>query len=202
MVARIPQRPRSRLVWGIVSLVSVGVGVGIWGALSNHNTEAMMTQTGQVSVSKDTSVSEWSPQASQYFTPTDPIIITSNTAFLQAVSDYGWTGSGTSGSPYIIERLRIVGNSSIPKLLMLRDVSYYIRIRDCYLEGGQIGVYLENINSAQIFNITTIGQQETGIVFQTVPYSRIENCTVGPGRQGISISASSFSRIQGNRIEN
>jgi parallel beta-helix repeat protein len=84
----------------------------------------------------------------------DPFVIIGDANFSDTASAEGWSGDGSSGSPYIIENLEIDLGPSPTAAINITDTRSHFIIRNCLLTGPaatpSYGVLLENVTNAQI----------------------------------------------------
>jgi len=112
------------------------------------------------------------------YTSIAPIVINGDAAFATAKTTYGWTGSGTSADPYIIEGYNITGDKT-QNLIDIRNTNVFFIIRDNYISNGTTNIYLSVVNNALI-----------------------ENNIIILGSYGINLASSGNSIVQGNSLSN
>ncbi|MFW9778537.1 MAG: right-handed parallel beta-helix repeat-containing protein [Candidatus Heimdallarchaeota archaeon] len=112
-----------------------------------------------------------------------------------------WPGNGSSSFPYIIENLAISGPGS--SLIQIKDSNVHFLIRNCLLEGGQIGVYLNGIVNGQIYNNIIISHNLGGVRLDNA-----FNCTIfgnrinNNGNFGLLLEYSKDNLLSDNIISN
>ncbi|MHA2143379.1 MAG: right-handed parallel beta-helix repeat-containing protein [Candidatus Thorarchaeota archaeon] len=86
--------------------------------------------------------------------PHDPFVINGDTNFSDTALAEGWTGDGSSESPYIIENLDIDLGPSPTVAINITDTRVHFIIRNCRLTGPaatpSYGILFENVTNAQI----------------------------------------------------
>lgn len=152
------------------------------------------------------------------YTHHDPISILDNGEFSQS----GFPGSGTYEDPYLIEGLNITNND---RCIWISNTDSYFRIRNCFLlgvaldaplrlenvtngvfeeciiEGGDIGIYLQQCSSIIIRGSTIAGSHAMAILVErcdnniTISDNRIFECL-----GGIYVDFSHSCVISRNRI--
>jgi len=130
------------------------------------------------------------------YTIHDPIAIINDGNF----SDYGFTGLGTLGNPYIIENYNITSNVYGESGILVKDTSVYFEIRNCYISPQLFGygIELENIldGTAKIVNNTC--RAYSGIYITDANNAQIINNTCYFSNNGIEIVSSTSVDIFGN----
>lgn len=130
------------------------------------------------------------------YTLHDPIAIINNGNF----SDYGFTGSGLSGDPYIIENYNITDTEYGYPGLLVKDTTVYFEIRNCFIFTRLIGIKLENVfdGTAKIIDNTFRAFKGASIVLIGADNTQIINNTCHLSFTGISIDSSTSVHIYGN----
>ncbi|MFW9778597.1 MAG: NosD domain-containing protein [Candidatus Heimdallarchaeota archaeon] len=133
-----------------------------------------------------------------------PIYIDGNQDFLAQASAGNWPGDGSFTSPYFIEGFNISGSSG-PHLIGIRNVDVFFRIRNCWLGGGDKGIFIYNTSNLQISRNTVANTLETGIELvnskdNTVSGNLLLNNGGGGEFGGIGIFSSTNSSISNNSI--
>ena len=122
---------------------------------------------------KDT---EESNEASLNYETHDPIFITSTQDFI----DYGFSGNGASGTPFIIANYSIF--AAIGNCIEIKNINDYFIIENCYLEGSSgysSGIWLYNIgNDRAIVRNNSIYSHSNGIVLEYDDFSQVRNNTI------------------------
>ncbi len=86
----------------------------------------------------------------------DPIVIVGDANFSDTAQAEGWTGDGSSTTPYIIENLDFVLDPSHMASINISHTRSHFIIRGCDLVGPSAtlsyGIFLENVTNGQIIN--------------------------------------------------
>lgn len=130
-------------------------------------------------------------------TPHAPITISSNADF----ATQGWPGNGTEQSPYVIDSLEIVADSTC---ITIANTDVHFIISNCSLssltEDTGRGVYVYNVSNGVIFN-NTIHDKEYSIRLYVVNWLEImENDLYGCSADGIYMIYTSGVVVVGNKI--
>jgi hypothetical protein len=88
--------------------------------------------------------------------------INSDTELEYFVGLYGWTGTGESGNPFVVEHYNITGTSA-QNLVSISNTKKWIEIRENLFEAGKNSLYLMNVTNIRIINNYFHGQAESGI---------------------------------------
>jgi parallel beta-helix repeat protein len=128
----------------------------------------------------------------------DPILISNNGNF----TDYGFAGSGTEISPYIIENYEIITEEYTA--IEIIDVTAYFVIQHCHLEADSIGINIENAaqGTATVFNNTCMFNFQYGISVEYSEGSAVINNTVDGSHRGIHAYHAELSTIENNTVMN
>ncbi len=154
-----------------------------------------------------------------------PIYITTDTDFDNLATSEGWSGSGTTNDPYIIENL-IINATTVPGFYV-HGVSRSFILRNCtiYAEYEAVSIYSTNSakqivtnstlysesiavyvkysgNSEIIIANNTLSAKNYGVSVYATNNVVIGNNTITPVNQGIRIVSSSNSNIGNNTIIN
>jgi parallel beta-helix repeat protein len=141
----------------------------------------------------------YSIKSSEYYAVHGPISVESDQDFI----DYGFSGDGSLGNPYTIERLNITSSVPFGIAISVQDTHACFIIRDCYIVSEFIGIELLDAaaGTGVIANNTLVSSSGNGgaIVVQTV------NCTVVENRclkwtQGIHLNLASQCLILENNV--
>jgi parallel beta-helix repeat protein len=97
---------------------------------------------------------------------------------------YGWSGSGTSAHPYLINDLTIKTNGT-GNCIFLANLTKYLVISDSFLSCGQDGPTYADMDGVMIINCDNVV---------------IERCTIEKSRYGIGLIQSQGSYIRFNQI--
>ncbi|MHA1828519.1 MAG: right-handed parallel beta-helix repeat-containing protein, partial [Candidatus Heimdallarchaeaceae archaeon] len=121
-----------------------------------------------------------------------------------ALESFCSTGSGTEVDPYIIENFEISGGEKAG--IKISDTTSYFIIRNCLIQGGYRGIYLDNIafGTARIENNTCYNNWICGIQLANSRGSIVVNNTIVKSNEGRGIFSykSSYSNISYNIFEN
>jgi parallel beta-helix repeat protein len=139
------------------------------------------------------------------FVPHDPIVINGDANFSDTALVEGWTGDGSSGSPYIIENLEIDLGFTPTAAISITGTQAHFIIRQCYLTGPlatpSYGVHLDNVANGRIDNTHcsgfSTGINITGCDSITASYN---NCSYNSN--GIYIISSNSSTVFNNICSN
>ena len=92
----------------------------------------------------------------------------------------GYPGYGNSTHPYIIEDLIIIGNQTQPCISIQNTNAHFI-IQNCNVSNGTNGIYLSNVQNAQLINNTAYNNNGTtvntgnGFFLNNVDHSKLMN---------------------------
>ncbi|MHA2339657.1 MAG: hypothetical protein ACXACX_20310, partial [Candidatus Hodarchaeales archaeon] len=86
------------------------------------------------------------PLLTEGYTQYQPINISDNSEFSV------FNGSGTITDPYMIKGLEITNATGI--LIEISNTDVHFIIKDCYLIGGEISIFLLNVQNGQLINNT------------------------------------------------
>jgi parallel beta-helix repeat protein len=137
--------------------------------------------------------------------PHDPIVINGDANFSDTALVEGWTGDGSSGSPYIIENLDIDLGFTPTAAISIKSTQAHFIIRECYLTGPlatpSYGVHLENVANG-IIDDTDCSGFSTGINITGCDSITVSdnNCSYNPN--GIYIISSNSSTVINNICSN
>ncbi len=131
-------------------------------------------------------------------TPHDPIEIISDGNF----ADYGFSGSGTSEDPYIIQEYSITTTSE--RGIFIVDTTKYFVIRDCYVDAQAYGIYIANIaeGTASIINNICIDNNLDGIKLKNSSGCTVTDNTCTDSDLGINLYLSFNSTLLNNTCTN
>ena len=169
-------------------------------------------------------VPKFHPDLKTNYTDHDPIYIDGDKNFRNIAREEKWLGVGIQSSPYIIDRLRIIGPRN-RNLIEIRNANSYFFIANCILSGGNGGIYLSNVENGiisysnisdnfygiflnhssnnMIFrNLVTQNSME-GIFFDNSENNLVFNTTVTKNEwTGIELWDSGGSNLSGNIVTN
>ncbi|MGY5853854.1 MAG: right-handed parallel beta-helix repeat-containing protein [Candidatus Thorarchaeota archaeon] len=135
------------------------------------------------------------------YTEHDTITIQSDSEMEAMALNEFWAGDGSELSPYLIEGYNITSDSLAVEI---SHVSYYVTIRDCYIDsntpGNDHGIYLNNASHCQI-NETIIKNRFRGIDVAESPNLLISNCNISLSTEnGINIEDSPYVYLYENNF--
>lgn len=132
-----------------------------------------------------------------------PLKIVGDQEMIDAVDEFGFSGSGTETDPYIIENLSIVSEGNC---IDIRHVQLSFEIRNCsvgiyswYISA--IGIYLRNCTAASIIDCHAEGGL-SGIEFFLSDGCTVSGCLVKDTIFGINATESHESTIIDNAVLN
>ena len=114
------------------------------------------------------------PISNLHYVEHAPIAILNDNDF----ETYGFPGSGNASDPYIIENLNISSHPGEIRI-EIRETTKHFIIRNCFLKGGSIGIYLYRLdsNTTVISNNTCSNNDLFGIYVHHASQSLIINNT-------------------------
>ncbi|MFX0205901.1 MAG: nitrous oxide reductase family maturation protein NosD, partial [Candidatus Hodarchaeota archaeon] len=142
----------------------------------------------------------YDPKTSNFYTDIDPIYITSNASFIPE----GFSGSGTSTEPYVLENCRITNNTE-PNLICIINTDAYFIIRNNFLDGinkSPIGIYLSNVINGVVETNTIVNTRQGIHSVGNSNSNVITNNTIKDNKHGITASSSHNSSYTNNNIFN
>ncbi|MHA1202402.1 MAG: NosD domain-containing protein [Candidatus Heimdallarchaeaceae archaeon] len=126
--------------------------------------------------------------------PSNPIVITNNADF---ETKYNFTGYGTKISPYLINNLSIISESTIG--IDISGVTMSFIIENCYLNTIEAGIRLVNVNSALVQLLdNTCENTVNGIVIQSSSTITIENNILSKNEFGLHLYESQNLTVTSN----
>ena len=129
----------------------------------------------------------------------DPILITHDDNF----TDYGFSGSGTAGEPYIIENYAIVTTNESG--IYVNGTSKHFVIRNCHVEATEYGIFISHVTegTASVVNNTCMNNFYCGILvlFSSVATVANNTCT-NNNWHGIFLGHSSGATLTNNTCTN
>lgn len=137
------------------------------------------------------------------FTPKDPFAVTSNLDFILQ----GWTGTGTSGNPYVIEGYEFYQSIANEYCIRINDTTSYFVIRNCTFAGASArgGIYLESVINARIencsFSFSTTSNYGVGVHLNDCSYNTIANVTTNCHGHGINLQDSTHNVVANSTCE-
>ncbi|MBN1538650.1 MAG: right-handed parallel beta-helix repeat-containing protein [Candidatus Thermoplasmatota archaeon] len=149
------------------------------------------------------------PMLPEPFAPVDhsPISISGNDALSSRASLEGWSGSGSSGDPFIISDYKILATGT--SCISISNTDLYLVISGCNLTNGALaGIYLSNSANVRITENTIGPNDGDGILLSNSNYILIDNNTMNVelvfvmNYNGIHLTGSSTGNtIENNRID-
>lgn len=143
-------------------------------------------------------------------TVSGPITITSDSDFSAQATSNGWSGTGISTDPYIIQNLQIVNATNNTNGISISGLaSTYFVIKNNYISMtgyGSTGIYISgSSNLGTIENNTLYNNNYYGIELytssgNTISYNTITNSTSSSGGSGIYLFVSNSNMIEYNNI--
>ena len=112
--------------------------------------------------------------------------------------DYGFSGSGTAGEPYIIENYDITTTNL--KGIYINGTTKHFVIRNCYVDAHYSGIYISKVaeGTASIINNTVKNNEEYGIFLVNSANSTLNNNTCSNNKYGIYLHFSSDATLTNN----
>lgn len=132
------------------------------------------------------------------YTPHDPIYINGNTNFNDTAYFEDWPGNGTASNPYIINGLEITGLSN-DNLIEIKNTDVFFHITNCLLNGGGLGIRLNNISNGYIFSNIISNNHDGGINLSSSDNNTLSNNTLSNNDgTGIWLSSSTNNTLFNN----
>jgi parallel beta-helix repeat protein len=132
-----------------------------------------------------------------------PIHISNNSDFADQVSANSWDGNGSVNDPYIIEGVNITTSGTSP--IQIGNSTVFFEIRGCLLVGGSIGILLQNVTNAKVWNNTIQDSQSYGLLVTESDYVIVTNNTIqnisGPDSTGLYSLGSEYCEYSNNTID-
>jgi parallel beta-helix repeat protein len=91
-----------------------------------------------------------------------PIHITDDDDFAAQASSNSWDGNGSLIDPYVIEGLNITASATSP--IQIGNTTVFFEVRGCLVVGGPIGVLLQNVTNAKVWNNTIQSSVSSGLL--------------------------------------
>ena len=131
-----------------------------------------------------------------------PIHISNNSDFAnQAIANL-WEGNGSVSDPYIIEGLNIttMGASAIH----IGNTTVFFEITGCLIIGGNIGILLENVTHAKVWNTIIRYSDSSGVLVSESDNVKVTNNTIvgigGADSTGLYSLGSNYCEFSNNTI--
>ncbi len=131
-----------------------------------------------------------------------PIYISNNTDFANQVALNSWDGNGSVSDPYIIEGLNITtsGNSAI----QIGNTTVFFEVRGSLIVGGSIGILLQNVTNAKVWNTTIQDSDSCGLLVTESNSVIVTNNTIrsitGADSAGLYSLGSNYCEFTNNTI--
>ena len=135
---------------------------------------------------------------SNTYTNHSPIYISNNNSF----TPQGFSGSGTSTDPYLLENYRITNNTE-PNLIGIKNTNAYFIIRNNYIDGinkSPTGIYLYNVTNGFVEKNTFVNTWMGGWLSLDSYNNTITNNTFKNNKAGITASDSFNNTYTNNNI--
>ena len=154
----------------------------------------------------DSQISKQSQDASRILIPAYdealPIHISNDSDFIDQASANSWDGNGSVSDPYIVERLNIT--TAVTSPIQIGNSTVYFEIRGCLLVGGSIGLLLQNVTNAKVWNNTILYSQSSGVLVTESDDVKVTNNTIrdinGPDSAGLYSLGSEYCEYSNNTI--
>ena len=132
-----------------------------------------------------------------------PIHISNNSDFAnQAVANL-WEGNGSVSDPYIIEGLNITTMEA--SAIRIVNTTVFFEIAGCFILGGIVGILLENVTHAKVWNTTIRYSESSGILVSESNNVKVTNNTIvgmgGTDSSGLYSLGSNYCEFSNNTIE-
>ena len=128
----------------------------------------------------------------QTLVPHPVIHISGNDDFASTAASEGWSGDGTSESPYVIENYDINASGGTYCIHVVSTTVHFV-IRDCHFHDatpspGGAGIYLETVKYAIVENCVSVRCGQFGFTAWNSDYVEFANCTARLAPVGIYLS--------------
>lgn len=180
--------------WAAFLLITILVYLTVIHASSTSTTWGSLQRT------TSTAPDPLAESSTDYFNQSSPIIVDSNQDF----EGLSLGGTGAEGSPYIIERLRIVSTGFQNSSISVSHTSAHLIIRDCYVETDWVGIEIRDVaeGTVRIVNNTCISHSGEGA---GIVVWGMQNCTIVGNRcshlaQGIHLNEAGRCYIASNNV--
>ncbi|MFX0056078.1 MAG: NosD domain-containing protein [Promethearchaeota archaeon] len=132
-----------------------------------------------------------------------PIHISNDSDFADQASANSWDGNGSLSDPYIVKGLNITTAGTSP--IQIGNSTVFFEIRGCLLVGGAMGILLQNVTNAKIWNNTIQDSQSSGILVTESDDVIVANNTIqdisGPDSAGLYSLGSEYCEYSNNTID-
>jgi parallel beta-helix repeat protein len=132
-----------------------------------------------------------------------PIHITDNDDFAAQASSNSWNGSGSLIDPYVIEGLNITVSATSP--IQIGNTTVFFEVRGCLLVGGPIGILLQNVTNAKVWNNTIQSSVSSGLLITESDNVLATNNSIqsitGADSTGIYSLGSDYCEFSNNTIQ-
>jgi parallel beta-helix repeat protein len=131
----------------------------------------------------------------------NPIYIEGNVQFSQMASQMNWEGDGTAEDPFIIKDLTLQGSDG-QVMIEIRESSVHFVISNCFITGGETGVYLASVTNGKIENNTIRFSTNVGLRLEDVKDSQIKENNFSNCSTGIEVDQSTNNELWKNFLSN
>jgi parallel beta-helix repeat protein len=132
-----------------------------------------------------------------------PIHISNDSDFADQASANSWDGNGSVSDPYIVEGLNITTAGTSP--IQIGNSTVFFEIRGCLLVGGAMGILLQNVTNAKVWNNTIQDSQSSGVLVTESDDVIVTNNTIqdisGPDSAGLYSLGSEYCEYSNNTID-
>ncbi len=200
----------------IISLASATfLIIGLQSILPSGPSNSTTTGTSTTPTTQSTSSPEPTLPTEPTTTPTftEPVIngtefeaiqITGDADFASKADQYGWVGTGSSSSPFIIEGLEISISTSSPYIcISITDVTSHFIIRECFLQSttNWIGTGVELWNTTNgIVDSCYISNSSMGVNMVFCKNIQVIDCAIWNSEYALNVSFSESVKIMGNQV--
>ncbi|MFW9884692.1 MAG: nitrous oxide reductase family maturation protein NosD [Candidatus Thorarchaeota archaeon] len=132
-----------------------------------------------------------------------PIHISNDSDFADQASANSWDGNGSVSDPYIVKGLNITTAGTSP--IQIGNSTVFFEVRGCLLVGGAMGILLDNVTNAKVWNNTIQDSQSSGILVTESDDVIVTNNTIqdisGPDSAGLYSLGSEYCEYSNNTID-
>jgi parallel beta-helix repeat protein len=131
-----------------------------------------------------------------------PIHISNNSDFANQALANLWEGNGSITDPYIIAGLNIT--SMLDFAIHIGNTTVFFEITGCLITGGTIGILLENVTHAKVWNTTIRYSDSSGVLVSESDNVKVTNNTIvgigGADSTGLYSLGSNYCEFSNNTI--